>query len=239
MLLEIIYAVLRSVFAFVLLMIVIRCMGRKAIAEMTYFDFGIALALGSITANIGFGNDRTLHSTVAVLLTFGALGVLTGILHIKFFPFSKLINSEPLVIIENGEIIKANMQKVRMSLTELTALLREKDAFNIGDVQYAIFESDGKLSVLPRADKMPLTPSDMQLHPADKGLTKELVINGKIMAENLKALNLTEEWLRNALKAQGFDQVTEVFFAALDSSGGLYVSRGGGKTERAGQHGIE
>lgn len=239
MLPDILRAIVRSVAAFTLLITAIRAMGRKAISEMTSFDFGIALALGSVTANIGFGSEHSFHTAVTVLVTFACLGLLVGKLHIRFFSFDKLINSEPLVLIEDGRLIRANMKKTRITLTELTALLREKNVFNIGDVLYAILECDGKLSVLPRTGKAPLTPSDMHLHPAEKGLTKDLVMDGRILAENLAAAGLTEEWLLDQLKTRGIRRVKDVFYAAMEPSGRLYVSTGGGRKELPGQHEIE
>ena len=239
MLSGILWAVARSVTAFIMLIAAIRVMGRKAISEMTPFDFGFALALGSVTAHIGFGSDRSFRTAVTVLITFTCLGILVEKLHIHFFSFDKLINSEPLVLIENGRLIRANMKKTRVTLTELTALLREKNAFHISDVLYAILECDGKLSVLLRAGNTPLTPSDMQLHPAEKGLTKDLVMDGRILAENLAAAGLTKEWLLDQLKANGIRQVKDVFYAAIEPSGRLYLSTGGTREETPGQHGIE
>ena len=236
---SIFWAVVRSVIAFALLITGIRVMGRKAISEMTSFDFGISLALGSVTANIGFGSEHSFHTAVTVLITFACLGILVGKLHIRFFSFDKLVNSEPLVLIENGKLIQANMKKTRLTLTELTALLREKNVFHIGDVLYAILECDGKLSVLPRADKVPLTPSDLHLHPAEKGLTKDLVMDGRILTENLAAAGLTGEWLLDQLKARGIRRVKDVFYAAMEPSGRLYISTGGGRKEKPGQHTIE
>lgn len=239
MLQSIFYAILRSILAFILLMLVIRWMGRKAVSEMTYFDFGIVLTFGSVTANIGFGEDRSLTSTITVLIMFGVFGVLVGYLQMKSFRFHKMISSDPLVIIDNGDIIKSNMKKARMTLTELTSLLRAKDMFNINDVLYAVLEGDGTLSVLPKADKAPLTPSDMNLHPAEKGLTRDLILDGEIRFDNLRAAKLTLDWLMRELKARRVEDIHEVFYAALDPSGVLYVSKGGHETEDKGQHGIE
>ncbi len=238
MLTSILYTILRAFIAFVLLMLVTRLMGRKAMAQMTFFDFCVAITLGSVTANIGFGGDSSFHAAVAVLLTLGALAILTGYLHLKSLWFRKVVNSEPLVLIEKNQIIEQNMKRARITLTDLTSLLREKNAFNIADVYYAVLENDGKLSVLLKSDKQPATPSDLQLHPANKDLTRDIVIDGQILQENLAASKLSEAWLFSELKAKGITNIKEVFFAALDPDGGLYVSRGL-KGKNPGRYGLE
>jgi uncharacterized membrane protein YcaP (DUF421 family) len=148
MLTDILWAMLRAFIAYILILTVARLMGRKAISQMTFFDFCVAITLGSVTANIGFGGDNSFHAAVTVLLTLGFLSIVTGFLCIKSFAVRKLVNSEPLLLIDNNQVVERNMKKARITMTELTSLLREKNAFNIKDVQEAVLENDGKLSVL-------------------------------------------------------------------------------------------
>jgi uncharacterized membrane protein YcaP (DUF421 family) len=236
---EILFTILRSITGFLLLLIVTLLMGRKSISQMTFFDFAIVITLGSVTANIGLGRNSTYGTGVTVLLTLCTLGIIIGFIRIYSFKFRKLVNSEPIVLISNGKIIKRNMQKVRLTINDLTSLLREKNYFNISDVNFAIIENNGKLSVLPKAVKKPLTPYDMQLQPPETGLTIDIIIDGVILYENLKNTKLTEKWLFNELKNNGINNVKEVFFAALDSSGKLYISKSNKKIEQSGEYGIE
>lgn len=230
---------IRTVVAFFLILIVTRLMGRKSISQMTFFDFSIAITLGSVTANIGLGSNATFSSAVTVLLTLCLLGIMVGLIHINSFRLRKLFNSEPIIIISNGEIIKKNMKRERLTINELTSLLREKNYFNISDINFAILENDGKLSVLPKSNKKPLTPSDMQIQLPESGLTRDIIIDGNILYENLQYINLTEKWLFTELKNIGINDAKEVFFAALDSSGKLYVSKGNKEIEKHGEYGIE
>lgn len=140
---------------------------------------------------------------------------------------------------QNGDIVLSNMKKARMTLGELTSMLRDKNVFKINEVHYAIIENNGTLSVLRKAITKPLTPKDMQMNPIDEGITKDIIIDGKIMHENLNSTSLTEEWLINELKNKGIYEVKDVFFAALDSTGKLFVSKGVVGKETPGQHGIE
>ena len=225
--------------AFVILMLITRIIGRKAISQMTFFDFAVAITLGTLAASIGMGSDTSSQSAITVIVTFTILALLTDYLHIKSFSFRKLVNSEPVVLIKNGDIVESNMKRMKTTMNSLNSLLREKNIFNIADVEFAVMENDGKLSVLPKSQKQPLTPSDMGIPTSYKGLTKDIIIDGNILYENLKSAQLDEKWLMDQLDKQGIPNPGEVFFAALDSSGSLYVSKGVNGGEKEGQYGIE
>ncbi|HEY9060580.1 MAG TPA: DUF421 domain-containing protein [Pseudobacteroides sp.] len=233
-------AVTRAIVAYLLLLVVARLMGRKGLSQMTFFDFAVIITLGSVTANLAMGPNNTTANAAAVLLTLGALAIITGYLHIKSVWVRKLTNSEPVTAIENGRIIDKNLKKVRFTMNELTTLLREKNIFNYADVEFAIIENDGQLSVLPKSQKAPLTPSDMKIPTSYKGLTKDLIMDGKVLAENLKSVNLDESWLNTQLSSQGVSKVEQVFYAGLDSEGSLYISaKQPDAEEKHGQYGIE
>ncbi len=231
--------ILRAIMAYFLLMVITRLMGRKVISQMTFFDFAVAITLGTLAASIGMGANTSSSSAATVMISFAVLAIITGYLHIKSFGFRKLVNSEPATMIKNGEIVKDNMQRTRTTIDSLNALLREKNVFNIADVEFAIMETDGKLSVLPKSQKQPITPSDLNIPTSYKGLTRDIIIDGNIMYENLKAVNLDEQWLMNQLSSKGIQNINEVFFAALDTSGNLYISKGLKGKEKPGQYGIE
>lgn len=240
MLNDILFAILRSTASFVLLIIMARILGRKALSQMTFFDFAVVITFGSVAANIGIGQDNSFHTAVTVLITIGLLGVLSGFVHIKSFRFRKIINSEPLVIIQNGVILDVNMRRGRVTINELNSMLRDKNIFNITDVHYAVLENSGTLSVLPKAESKPLTPKDMQIKPIEGGLTKDIIVDGVMMRENINSTSLTEAWLINELKQNAITDVKEVFYAGLASNGSLFISkRSKQHIERHGQHGIE
>ncbi len=215
---------LRTLVAFVLLMAVLRLMGRKAISQMTFIDFGVAVTLGSVTADLAIGNNHNELAVAVVLVSFGLIVLFIDYLHIKSYKFRRFINSEPLTVIENGELNNKNMRRTHLTIADLNAVLREKNIFNIADVEFAVLESDGELSVLQKSQKKPLTPSDLNLPTTYNGLTADLILDGRIMNENLSSVNLDENWLKNELKTQGIGNYRDVFYAGLDTSGKLYIS---------------
>jgi uncharacterized membrane protein YcaP (DUF421 family) len=236
---EVLLAILRGIFAYLLLLAVSRVIGRKAIARMTFFDYTISITLGSLAAYTAIGSTRTPFTVTVVILTFTALYLLTSALSTQSIRMRKLIDSEPVVVLAKGKLIRANMKKVRLTIAVLNKLLREKDVFNILDVEYAILESNGGLSVLLKSNKQPLTPNDMGVPTPYKGLSAEIIVDGMLLEENLAAAGKDAAWVKNELACKCISRVEDVFFAALDSSGNLYVSLGKASKEEPGRYGIE
>ncbi len=223
--------------AYCYVLFLVRVVGRKTMSQLTFFDFILGVTLGTLTANVVLGPDRI--SALLSLTVFSLLTVAVDYLHIKSFAMRKLLDSEPLVLIENGKIIDQNLRKTRLSLDELQMQLRQKNVFNIGDVEFAVIETNGKVSVLPRSQKQPLTPSDLGIPTAYKGLTRDIIIDGHIMYDNLYDAYLDESWLLDRLKEQGVRDVKNVVYAGLDTVGNLHVSEKYRQGEHEGKHGIE
>ncbi len=117
--------------------------------------------------------------------------------------------------------------------------LRNKNIFNIADVEFAMPEVDGKLSVLPKSQKQPLTPSDMNIPTPYRGPTRDLIIDGKIMEDNLRYINQNKAWLTGRINGYGIQDIKDVFYAGLDTSGNLYASKKQTSDEKPGKYGIE
>lgn len=119
------------------------------------------------------------------------------------------------------------MKKNKLTINELMMKLREKNAFNLVDVEFAIMETDGQLSVLPKADKKPLTPYHMNIQANSSGLESDIIIDGTIMEENLKSVGLDKKWLQSELNKQNIKESSEVFYAGVDNTKKLYISKKG------------
>lgn len=231
--------VMHTTEAYIFLLLLIHALGRKAISEITMFNFALGITLGSLAAHVSLMGDNSPTATLTALFTFATLGYITDLIHVKSLRASKLINSHPIVLIDKGQIMKANMAKAKITLTELTRMLRIKSVFNLSDVNYAIIENNGELSVLLKAEKSPLTPFDMKFNPTEKNLTTDIIMDGEILRENLEDVGLTEQELLNQLKNMGIQNPDKVFYAGLESSGKLYVSNGLVGRECAKKHYIE
>jgi uncharacterized membrane protein YcaP (DUF421 family) len=233
----ILQGILLSILGYGVTLLFSRILGRKLISQMTFFDFVLGVAIGSAVVNAGMPN--TSLSGFIVLIVIFILTLLLDFAHLKSFFFRKVLESEPVVVVENGKIVNQNMKKIRLTVEELMMMLREKNAFNIGDVEFAVLEFDGKLSVQPKSQKLPVTPSDLKLSTPYVGITRDIIIDGNIMAENLKAVRLDENWLQRQIRVNGIQEIRDVFYAGLDTSGNLYISKKRTGDESFGKHGIE
>ena len=223
--------------AYFYVLILVRLVGRKTMSQLTFFDFILGVTLGTLTANVVLGPDRI--AALITLTIFGLLTIAVDYLHIKSFALRKALDSEPVVLIENGKIIDQNLIKTRFTLDELQMQLRQKNVFNIADVEFAVMETNGKVSVLPKSQKQPVTPSDLGIPTSYKGLTRDIVVDGSIMYDNLYDAYLDESWLLNRLNEQGVRDIKNVVYAGLDTAGNLYVSEKNRQREHEGKHGIE
>ncbi|AAK76821.1 uncharacterized membrane protein YcaP (DUF421 family) [Clostridium acetobutylicum] len=217
--------VFRSVIVYLIAMFLTRLMGRKLISQMTFFDFVMGVSMGSIITDSIVGQKFTSISSVTALTVLSILVIITGYIHIKSLKLREIINSKPIILVDNGNIVEENMKESRITINELLMKLREKNIFNMADVEFAIIEIDGQLSVLPKASQKPLTPSNMNINVTSTGLTQDIIIDGNILDENLYKAGLDIDWLLSQLNSQNIKNESEVFYAGIDNTKKLYVSK--------------
>ncbi|PIH06004.1 DUF421 domain-containing protein [Clostridium combesii] len=221
---KIMEVILRSIFTYIILLVLGRIMGRKLISNMTFYDFMIGVLIGSIGVRIALGPRDTPLLALISAIVVTILVIITDYLDIKSINFRKLIDGDPIVLISNGKLLDYNLKKVKITINTLMMELRKKDIFNVDDVAFAVIETDGELSVLPKANKQPITTGDLNISTNTNGLMSDIIIDGKIMYDNLKSTNHDEQWVRQQLKNHNIYNEEEVFYAGLNSSGILCVS---------------
>jgi uncharacterized membrane protein YcaP (DUF421 family) len=232
--------ILKGIGIYILALFLSRKIGTKLISQMNFFDFVMGVSMGSLIANDIIDKQFPTLSATTALILFAILTVFTGYLSLKNLTLRKLINSEPVTLVENGTIVDKNMKKMKMTINELKMKLREKDAFNVADVEFAIMETDGNLSVLPKSDKKPLTPNDMNIQTTSSGIEKDIIIDGKIVEENLTSAGLDKKWLTSELSKQKIKDCSEIFYAGVDNTKNLYISKKNiTNKETHGKYGIE
>ncbi|OOM77423.1 hypothetical protein CLPUN_23220 [Clostridium puniceum] len=217
--------IIKGVGIYILAIFLTRNIGRKLISQMNFFDFIMGVSMGSIVANAIIDKEFPSISATTALILFSILTIVTGYLSMKSVTIGKLINSEPVTLVENGNIVDKNMKKTKLTINELKMKLREKSAFSLADVEFAIMETDGQLSVLPKADKKPLTPYNIKVKVTSSGLEKDIIIDGTIIEENLRSAGLDKEWLKSELNKKNIKESSDVFYAGLDNNKKLYISK--------------
>lgn len=214
--------VVRSTATFFSLLILTRVLGKRQISQLTFFDYVLGITIGSIAASMSIDPELKFTPAWVGLLLWGFWGLVLSSISLYSRKWRKVIDGEPTVVIQNGQILEANLKQLNYNVDDLLMQLRGKGAFLLSDVEFAILEPDGKLSVLKKSQAQPVTPADLQIPTAYKGLSVELITDGYIVEDNLSQLGLTSAWLREQVKKQGHD-VRDVYYAEIDTQGNLYV----------------
>lgn len=199
--------------------------GRRKIGELPVYDFLSIIVIGTVIgADISEPDIPHLPTLFSVFLIV-ALQYFVSYLLINHKKFARKITFGPTVIIQNGQFIKSNMERLKYSVENVLMALREKDVFDLNEVEFAIVEGSGSISVLKKSQFLPLTPSNMNIRTSMKGLAVPLITDGKVYDSNLEQLKLDRPWLASQLEQIGIHDFSEVFYADINSDGKLYVSK--------------
>nr|WP_321026796.1 DUF421 domain-containing protein [Clostridium neonatale] len=217
--------IIKGILIYILALILSKLIGIKIISQMNFFDFIVGVSVGSMIAKIIIDKDHVVFSGIVALITFALLTISTSYLNLKSYSARRIINAKTLILVENGRIIDKNLKRLRITINELMMKLREKDVFNLEDVQFAIMESNGQLSVLIKANKKPITPYDMDLKVKSSSLVNDIIIDGKIVDKNLKIAGIDKKWLQSELKKKSINNIEEVFYAGVDKNKKLIISK--------------
>lgn len=214
---------IRTVLAFVTLFVVARLLGKQQLSQLTFYEYITGITMGDIAASIAIDAGRSPLYYMLALVAFAALTLGTGVITEKSRPLRKLIEGEPVVLVHNGKILEHNMAKSGYNMENLMMQLRERDAFDIREVEFAIAETDGYLTVLKKSQNRPVTPADLGVDTKYEGIPSEIIVDGQVIHQNLKQNHLDEAWLIARLQSMGYNSPQEIPYASLDSEGNLYV----------------
>ncbi|WP_157265079.1 DUF421 domain-containing protein [Paenibacillus oryzisoli] len=213
----------RIVTIFPLMLIVGLFMGKRSLGELPVFDFLVILSLGSVVgADIAEPDISHVHIAIAIVL-IGLLQRIVSILAIKSRKFGKLISFEPTIVIHQGNLLVNNLKKVRYSIDNILQMLREKDVFHLPDVDLAILEANGKLTVYKKGPKSVPTLEDLGVVKRQIDLSYPLIVEGILYNETLAYIKKDVLWLKSQLQARGVCQ-DDIFYASVDDKGIIYIS---------------
>ena len=220
---DIAHTALQSLLSLTFLFILARLMGKKQVSQLTFFDYVVGISIGSIAAD--FAVDPSVSDAVGItaLIVYAMLPIFFSYLGLRSYTVRKIVDGKPTVLIEHGKILQSNLRKVKLNVNDLLEECRGKNAFNIADVEYAILETNGKLSVQIKAEHQPLTPKDMNIPVPYKGLCLNVIIDGTVLEDKLPLLGKDRAWLEEELKKQGFTDLKGIILAYVDTAGQLCV----------------
>ena len=215
----------RGIISFFTLLIFARILGKQQVSELTFFDYILGITIGSIAASLTTDLSSRAWPHWVGLATWTAAVWFLQWISLRSRAVAKYINGEPVILIMNGQIMERNLRRMRYTLDELLMQLRQQNIFDLKTVEFAILETNGKISVLRKSQFAPVTPADLNIPTQYEGLSIELIYDGRIIDTNLKRVNLDRTWLEKQLNAQGIKKPGEVFLALLNTEGELYVNR--------------
>lgn len=208
------------------LFILTKLMGHKQLAQLDVFDYVNGITIGSIAAEMATELEAPLKPFIA-LVVYALIAVALSIISNKFPASRKIIVGHPIILLDKDKLYRKNFKKAKLDLNEFLCLCRGQGYFDINQIETAVFEHNGSLSILPKAGNKPLTPDDMKVYPPQEEIITELIMDGKIIEENLKKTNKSVLWLSRRLEEQHISDPKEVFFAFVDNKSTLSVYKNG------------
>lgn len=213
----------RSIITYFVLLLFTRIMGKKQLSQLTYFDYIVGITIGSIAAAASVDRHIDVFQSCLSIIVWSLLTVLISIAVLKSIKLRLWIDSEPLVIIDKGKVIYKNMKKAKYNIGDLLMQLRNKDIFYITDVEVAILEPDGKLSVLKKAEKTSVTVEDMNIKKTKTGMMVDIILDGNILSNHLLQIKKDEKWVFEQLKSNDICNIKDVVFAGVQADGQIYI----------------
>lgn len=214
---NLIYTALMSLFSFIYMFVVAKLMGHRQIAQLDAFDYITGITVGSIAAELATELEDPLKPTIAIAV-YGVLTVCVSLITQRFQRSRKFIEGAPTILFHNGKLYRENMKKARLDLSEFLALCRQQGYFDLGQVYTAVFEHNGALSILPAEPDRPATPRDLHLETQQATFFTEIIMEGRVLGENLRRMGKEEHWLKEQLKNQGYHSPKEVFLGLVDQN---------------------
>ena len=217
---DILKVILTTLLSVAAIFITAKVMGHKQVGQLDFFDYITGITIGSIAAELATELEEPWKPLIAIIV-YGIISVALSIITNKLPKTRKYINGTPTIIMDNGKLYRDNMKKAKLDLSEFMVMCRQAGYFNLNDIQTAVFEYNGRLSILPVSNKRPANPSDMNLTPPKETISTEVIMDGRILDENLKRLGLDITWLEKQLKTQGYHDEKEIYLGLCDNSNKL------------------
>lgn len=214
----------RTVILFTAVITVMRLMGKREIGQLQPAEFVIALMISELAAIPMEDTGIPLLSGLLPIFTLLVLQATVSFISLKNEKARALLCGKPSILISGGQIDEAELYRLNYNINDLLEQLRAKNYPDVSEVAYAILETNGDLSVLPKAQNRPVTPQDISIPVAEKGLPVTFILDGKINHNSLGLAGKDRDWLLNQLRSQGFsDRPERIFFASGDANGKLFV----------------
>jgi uncharacterized membrane protein YcaP (DUF421 family) len=218
---DLILSIWRTGVSFIILVLVTFSIGKHINPHKNHFSFALAVTIGAFIANMGFDIKLKFTEMLSSFLVLVIMFYLFMVLSYKSRRLRKFLSGRPTVLIEEGKILEDNMKKIKFSIDDLNQYLREKDAFNISEVEYAVLEVSGELSVLKKKPFQNLNKQDFKMPNSSESLPIELIMGGEIIQKNADG-PYNHQWIEEECKKRNL-QIKDVYYAVVNSNGSLFI----------------
>ena len=213
---DIIKVILTALLSVAALFIITKIMGHKQVAQLDFFDYVSGITIGSIGAELATELEKP-HNPLIALAVYGIASLVLNFLAHKFPRTRKYINGTPTILMNEDKLYRKNLKKAKLDLSEFMLLCREQGYFDLCEIQTAVLEHNGKLSILPKAANRPATPEDLKIFPRVTYIGVEVIMDGRMMGENLSRMGRNEEWLTKQIHLQGYRDESEILLGIYRS----------------------
>ncbi len=213
----------RALILYALVVVVMRVMGKQQIGELQPYELVVAVMIADLGAVPMQNTGIPLLAGIIPILTLLISQLALSYISMRSIKGRELICGIPTVLVEKGRLLEEAMRKERYNINDLLEALRSQGYYNIADVEYAILETNGTLSVIPKAEKRPANPGDFNLQPPNEGLPLPVIIDGVIDYRSLNKVKKDYAWLISQLKAYNITDVSNVLIASVDENGSLFI----------------
>ena len=212
---DLLHVSFRALLSLVTLFLVAKVIGKKQVSQLSLFDYVIGISIGNFAAEMTINlESEELYGIIAVLL-FGGIAYLVSVGTMKSIKLRRFFMGSPTILIEHGKILQDNFYKVKYDINDMLEQCRVNGYFDISEIDYAIVEANGELSILAKSVYLPVNRNDMKLKVSKNGLCANVIIDGKVMYNNLKKIKKDEKWLNKELKLKGKD-ISDIILATVD-----------------------
>ena len=223
-----IITLIRTIVLYILVLVVMRLMGKREIGQLQPFELAISIMIADLATIPMAETGIPISSGVIPILGLLVMHLTISVINLKSIKMRKIICGKPAILIYRGRIQEKTMKKERFTINELEERLRGYNVTNIGDIEYAILETSGQISILQKPNKRNAIPEDFGIMPEYEGIAYDLVIDGKIMKENLEKLDKDYKWLLKQVEPFGI-KPEEALIATIDGKGNFFCQEKEGK----------
>ena len=213
----------RAMVSLIALFLITKLLGKKQVSQMSLFDYVIGISIGNFAAEMTINLESNEIYGIWAVILFGLVAYIIGILTMKSMRIRRFFMSKPTVLMDKGEIIYKNLKRVNMDLNDMLEQVRSAGYFDLYEVESAVMEANGNLSILPKSDYKPVTLKDLNIKKENSSLCANLLIDGKVMKKNLINMNKDEKWLEQVLNAKGYNDLSKILLITLNDKGQMHI----------------